>query len=94
MSKPKLENRSGNVVAWLIPLAVVVVAIAAVIGLTVGIKACAGSNDYSKWNNGVCTECGGEYEFTSATAVRGWGSEYYYTCEDCGHTIKTQRIMK
>ena len=46
------------------------------------------------WNNGVCENCGGEYKFSSAVHIRNSGDYYYYTCEDCGHTIKTHDIMK
>lgn len=45
------------------------------------------------YNNGICTICGGEYEFSGATRCRD-SSEYFYTCEDCGHTIRTSKIMK
>ena len=77
-----------------ISIAVGVVIMAAVIFGLVGMKACAGSGDADKWNNGHCSECGGDYVFSSATSVRGWGDEYFYTCEDCGHTIKTQQLMR
>lgn len=45
------------------------------------------------YNDGICTICGGEYEFSGATRYRS-SSEYFYTCEDCGHTIQTSSIMK
>lgn len=47
-----------------------------------------------KWNNGVCTECGGKYRFSGATHLRNGGDYYYYSCEDCDHTIKTNILMK
>lgn len=50
------------------------------------------ANDH--WNNGVCEVCGGAYKFTSATHVRNGGTRYYYTCEDCDHTIMTYSLMK
>lgn len=46
------------------------------------------------WNNGICENCGGEYKFSGATHVKNSGDYYYYTCEECGHTIKTCQIMK
>lgn len=46
-----------------------------------------------KYNNGICTICGGEYEFAGGSRYRNH-SEYYYTCENCGHTITTSSIMK
>lgn len=45
------------------------------------------------YNDGICTICGGEYEFSGATKYRSH-SEYFYTCEDCGHTIQMSGIMK
>lgn len=46
-----------------------------------------------RYNDGICTICGGNYEFSGAT--RSNSSRYYfYTCEDCGHTIEVNRIMK
>ena len=45
------------------------------------------------YNDGICTVCGGDYEFSGAT--RSNASQYYfYTCEDCGHTIEVNKIMK
>lgn len=46
------------------------------------------------WNNGICEDCGGEYKFSGVTHVKNAGDYYYYTCEECGHTIKTCKIMK
>lgn len=41
------------------------------------------------YNNGVCTECAGAYKFTTATGLRNGSTWYFYSCEDCGYTIKT-----
>lgn len=49
--------------------------------------------DHEAWNNGVCSVCEGEYRFTSATKYRT-SNHYYYTCEDCGHTIEINQLMK
>lgn len=51
-------------------------------------------NANNHWNDGVCEICGGAYKFTSATHVRNGGTRYYYTCEDCDHTIMTYSLMK
>lgn len=45
------------------------------------------------YNNGICTICGGEYKFAGGAKYHNY-TEYYYTCEDCGHTIQTSTIMK
>lgn len=46
------------------------------------------------YNNGICSECGGEYRFTSAQHIKNSGDRYYYTCEDCGHTVMTFSLQK
>ena len=46
------------------------------------------------YNHGICTECGGNYHFSSGIHYKYSRNEYYYTCEDCGHTIVTYSIMK
>ena len=46
----------------------------------------------NRWNNGYC-ECGGQYQFSSATNWRG-SKDYYYTCDKCGHTEEFSAIMK
>ena len=50
--------------------------------------------DEENYNNGICTECGGNYIFSSAVHIRNNGDDYYYTCDKCGHTIKTNDLMK
>ena len=46
------------------------------------------------YNNGICTECGGEYRFSSSEHIKNSGNKYYYTCKDCGHTVITYLIKK
>ncbi len=41
------------------------------------------------YNNGICSECGSNYRFVSATHIRNSSDEYYYSCENCGYTICT-----
>lgn len=49
-------------------------------------------HDTDKFNNGICEQCGGEYRFTSSTRYR-MSETFYYTCQDCGWTIETNRLM-
>ena len=51
------------------------------------------TTDQESWNNGHCVECGGEYKFSGASQHRG-NHDYYYSCEDCDHTIKVETIKK
>lgn len=78
------ETWRGRVVA-------VLVAIAIGFGVaTLLYKEAEGNHD--RWNNGYC-ECGGQYQFSSATNWRG-SKDYYYTCNRCGHTEEFTSIMK
>jgi hypothetical protein len=43
--------------------------------------------DENLWNNGVCA-CGGEWEFSNASAVHKHGTSYFYYCDDCGDVIE------
>lgn len=66
-------------------------------GILTGLIFVIGSEaDKSKdlYNNGICTECGGRYRFSSATHLKNGGDYFYYSCEDCDHTIRTNIIMK
>lgn len=49
--------------------------------------------DNEMWNNGICSVCEGEYNFSGATEYRT-SHHYYYTCDDCGHTIEINQLMK
>ena len=78
------ETWRGRVIA-------VLVAIAIGFGVaTLLYKDAEGNHD--RWNNGYC-ECGGQYQFSSATNWRG-SKDYYYTCDKCGHTEEFTSIMK
>ena len=49
--------------------------------------------DDEMWNNGICSACSGDYIFNGATKYRT-SHHYYYTCEDCGHTIEINSFME
>lgn len=46
---------------------------------------CQHNSAIERWNNGRCEECSGILEFSDAINWRGT-HEYYYTCNECGHT--------
>lgn len=78
------ETWHGRVIA-------VLIAIAIGFGVaTLLYKDAEGNHD--RWNNGYC-ECGGQYQFSSATNWRG-SKDYYYTCDRCGHTEEFTSIMR
>ena len=41
----------------------------------------------SRWNNGICSYCGGHYRFQQAIGHNHY-TEYMYTCDKCGHSIE------
>lgn len=49
--------------------------------------------DAGVYNNGICIVCDGEYRFSGGSEYRN-SHTYYYSCEDCGHTIETNSLMK
>ena len=59
------------------------------IGLTIESK-----TDAKIWNNGICIECNEEMQFSGASHLRSGGKLFYYTCENCGHTIEVHSIRK
>ena len=78
------ETCRGKIIAILVALAIA-------FGVaTLLYKDAEGNHD--RWNNGYC-ECGGQYQFSSATNYRG-SKDYYYTCDKCGHTEEFHAIMK
>lgn len=44
------------------------------------------NTNHKQWNSGVCIKCGGNYKFTSAAKYRN-STDYFYSCENCGHVI-------
>ena len=42
-----------------------------------------------EYNNGICQVCGGNYHFSGGNRFN-----YFYTCDNCDHTIETLNIMK
>lgn len=76
---------------------IIVVTLAVLLSCLLGFGICAtidtacrqASEATTAYNNGICTECGGEYRFSGADR-----SQYYYTCAECDHTIRSNKLMK
>lgn len=71
-----------------------------VVGLLVAVSfglfcACAmfgeAKADDTKWNNGICTECNGNYKFNGASKTTTT-DYYYYTCDKCDYTIELKSL--
>lgn len=79
------ETCHGKIIAVLVALAIA-------FGVATLLYKNAEGN-YDRWNNGIHIDCGGEYQFSSATNYRG-SKDYYYTCDKCGHTEEFSALMR
>ena len=66
--------------------------IAAVIIIIIGglILIIMASNDESKYNDGVCSDCGGTYKFKQAIGHQVT-TDYLYICDKCGRAIEVSK---
>jgi DNA-directed RNA polymerase subunit RPC12/RpoP len=72
---------------------IVIIAVVVVIGFVINFfDERERDKEVKTYNNGICTECGGDYQFTGASGHAT--KKYYYTCDKCGHTIEMSEIMK
>lgn len=79
-----LINESGKPIAKCI----IAVILAATIGFSIGgLITLQRKGDDEAWNNGYCTECNKPYKFVNKVCHKNNSDEYYYTCDNCGHTI-------
>ena len=72
------------------------IAILVALAITFGVAALLYKNaegNRNRWNNGIHIDCGGQYQFSSATNYRG-SKTYYYTCDKCGHTEEFSSLMR
>ena len=72
------------------------IAILVALAITFGVATLLYKNaegNRNRWNNGIHIDCGGEYQFSSATNWRG-SKNYYYTCDKCGHTEEFSSLMR
>ena len=42
------------------------------------------------YNDGTCSYCGGEYEYSQAVGHK-YTTNYIYICKQCGHSIEVNR---
>lgn len=78
-----IAENSKSIVKWIMGI-ILAIAIGCGIG---GLVTLQNKDDDEVWNNGYCTECNEPYKFTSTVHHRNSNDEYYYTCDNCGHTI-------
>lgn len=85
-----IAENAKPVVKWILG-AIIAIAIGCAIG---GMLTLESKGDDEAWNNGYCTECNEPYRFANAVHHKNSGDEYYYTCDNCGHTIKTHSLKE
>ena len=62
--------------------------------LVIGLSLAEAYADETVWNGWCCAECGNRYELSGVSHVRNGGDLFYYSCEECGDTIRTHHSMK
>ena len=51
--------------------------------------------DFRKWNDGICSNCKGEYVlFETTKGITAGTEKYYYRCNECGHTIELHSFFE
>lgn len=78
-----IAENSKSIVKWIMGI-ILAIAIGCGVG---GLITLQNKGDDEVWNNGYCTECDKPYKFSSVIHHRNSDDEYYYTCDNCGHTI-------
>lgn len=61
-----------------------------IIAFVVGYKNSQKEEQERTYNNGICTECGGDYVFVSAAKSSHY-TYYYYQCNNCGKIIELRK---
>lgn len=80
-----MEDKCENLIASII--------MASIIILFVIIAVICIISDKPQHNNGICTECGGQYEFVQAVGHK-FDTSYIYKCNECGKIIETDYLIK
>lgn len=62
--------------------------------LAIGLSVSEGYADKVNWNNGYCVECGNFYKMSGASKAFRGQETFYYSCIECGNTIRTHHLMK
>lgn len=85
-----ITENGKPIVKWITGI-ILAVAIGCGIG---GLITLQSKGDNKAWNNGYCTECNKPYKFVNKVYHRNGSDEYYYTCNNCGHTIVIHELKE
>jgi len=81
-------NRFLSAFYWIIGVALsVAIVLAIAVALTFGLDKLDAVVADRKFNNGICTECGGNYVFVQAVGHQ-ISTDYIYECDGCGRHIE------
>jgi len=50
-------------------------------------------SDVAKYNNGICSECGGNYEYKQAVGTNS-DTGYIYICDNCKNLIQLDNYLR
>lgn len=68
------------------------VIILVIVGICYGLRSLEKKSDEKIYNNGICTECGGHYEYEQAVGHRE-DTTYIYKCNKCNKRIEVHYIV-
>lgn len=80
-----MEDKSENLIASIIMASIIILFISIAVIYILSYK--------PQHNNGICTECGGQYEFVQAVGHK-FDTSYIYKCNECGKIIETDELIK
>ena len=69
----------------------IVIGLAIMTLIMIGVCYLVREYDKKIYNNGVCTECGGHYEYEQTICD---GHKYVYRCDECHKMIKLENYFK
>ncbi len=78
-----------EIVKFTLMMAVIILLI---IGFCIGLRSLEKKSDEKIYNNGICTECGGHYEYEQAVGHRE-DTTYIYKCNKCDKRIEVHYII-
>lgn len=80
-----MEDKSEKLIAGIIMASIIILFIIIAVICIISHK--------PQHSNGICTECGGQYEFVQAVGHK-FDTSYIYKCNECGKIIETDYLIK
>lgn len=80
-----MEDKSENLIASIIMASIIILFIIIAVICIISHK--------PQHINGICAECGGQYEFVQAVGHK-YDTSYIYKCNECGKMIEIDYLIK